>query len=161
PADMENLELSTHAGDVVDRIICNNLDNNVKVDSPGHYSGPDQGDTGYSSTIFHLIDGGAGNDTIDTTNDPFPGDEFTDDDQLYLERTVQGGLGNDLLIDASYEKFNEYTYLRGGPGRDTLQASSGTVWADYSDLAGPVRVTLDGKVNDGPAGDPDVLGPGV
>jgi len=82
-----------------------------------------------------LVAGGPGNDTLNGT---------AGDDSLY------GRAGNDTL---NGQAGNDD--LDGGPGADTLNGGAGTDAATYGGRTAPVTVTMDGKANDGEAGEGD------
>jgi Ca2+-binding RTX toxin-like protein len=108
---------------------------------------------------FTLISGGAGNDTIRAVGDD---DEQFRADLSPIRQTYEGNAGDDLLVGNQYSTaINAEVLLRGGSGRDTLQASNGTVWADYSDRGSPVFVDLSTGRFVGRNGDVDLFGPGV
>jgi len=88
-----------------------------------------------------LVAGGPGNDTLNGT---------AGDDSLY------GRAGNDTL---NGQAGNDD--LDGGPGADTLNGGAGTDAATYGGRTAPVTVTLDGKANDGEAGEGDKVGTDV
>ena len=80
---------------------------------------------------FEYVLGGAGNDRMSGSGAP---------EALFGQGgqdTIDGGLGAD--------------WLKGGPGTDVVSYASRTV---------PLNLTLDGKVNDGQAGESDLIGDG-
>lgn len=111
----------------------------------------------YAYTLdFNLVRGGAGNDTIEGGLAAYEADYYAN------PRLFDGGEGNDLLIGAAspFNEPNDYQYLRGGPGRDTLKSASGDVWADYGYRTSGVKVDLStGGFTSG--SDVDTFDPGV
>jgi Ca2+-binding RTX toxin-like protein len=80
--------------------------------------------------------------------------------------TVDGGPGNDILLGGTGSLDGNDTVtggagddrVGGGRGADTLNGGDGIDSADYSIHVNPVIVTLDEVVNDGEAGENDVIG---
>ena len=81
------------------------------------------------------LGGGGGNDTLDGG----PGENFHDDGAG--DDTITGGPGNDTLIP--------------GPGRDTFTGGDGDDIVDYRGRTAGVTITLDGRADDGEAGEGD------
>jgi Ca2+-binding RTX toxin-like protein len=81
--------------------------------------------------------------------------------------TLSGGVGDDLLLggDGNDVMLGEpgNDVLDGGPGADDIRGNTGLPddfgfdMADYGDRIAPVTVTLDGRRNDGEAGEQDLL----
>jgi len=100
-----------------------------------------------------VIVGGAGADTLtgsSSANDLYggPGDDTLNggggNDRLFGQDgrdTLDGGSGNDTLD--------------GGAGADTICGGSGSDVADYSSRSSPVNLSLDGRPDDGEAGEGD------
>jgi Ca2+-binding RTX toxin-like protein len=81
------------------------------------------------------LGGGGGNDTLDGG----PGENFHDDGAG--DDTITGGPGNDTLT--------------AGPGRDTFTGGDGDDSVDYRGRTAGVTITLDGRADDGEAGEGD------
>jgi Ca2+-binding RTX toxin-like protein len=103
--------------------------------------GPDN-DTMYSSPSANVIDGGYGDDTLN-------GSSVTD--------VLIGSAGGDTLLgnDGADMMYGSYGNDRmvGGEGGDIYEGGDGGGdIADFSAETSPIRVTLDGKADDGKAG---------
>jgi Ca2+-binding RTX toxin-like protein len=99
------------------------------------------------STLSVLIDGGDGNDQLSTNRGTViggPGDDVLTGDVL------NGGPGDDRLAGTDADNV-----LDGGPGADLLKGMGGTDRTTYADRAEGVRVTLDGRSDDGARGEGD------
>ncbi len=122
------------------------------------------------------IDGGDGNDTIDTSAVGVSADTLSGggggggggSTPTSLDVTLIGGAGNDSLTagagDDSLNGGADNDTLTGGAGDDTLDGGIGADsisggmgidTADYSSRVNPVSVTLDGVANDGEVGEGD------
>jgi hypothetical protein len=103
--------------------------------------GPDTGGGMVSTPL--LLDGGDDNDSLTGGL----GDDL-----------VAGGAGNDILLGEPGSDI-----LDGGPGADDFRGNTGSApdadfdLADYSDRVAPVSATLDGRRNDGEAGEGDQI----
>jgi hemolysin type calcium-binding protein len=112
-----------------------------------------------------VVHGGPDGDSIygAAGDDVLFGDEADDavvggpgDDQL------DGGLGNDWLdsyIDGY--GFDRAAEAEDSAGTDTLRGGEGVDWVDYEHRTDPLTITLDGRANDGAAGENDLIGPDV
>jgi Ca2+-binding RTX toxin-like protein len=99
-----------------------------------------------------LVDGGDGPDTLTATRFCFveggPGDDrlIGRQGQQYLS----GGEGTDSL-DGGLDN----DHLRGGAGPDVMAGGPGEDHVSYDDHTAAVRISLDGRANDGKAGEGD------
>jgi Ca2+-binding RTX toxin-like protein len=91
------------------------------------------------------------------------GDDRVSDDVCEIGSVrILGQAGADTLVSGSF-----HGMIRGGTGPDVMDArpgicnEGGNVWVSYDDRREPVFVTLDGRANDGGAGEGDTLGNGV
>jgi Ca2+-binding RTX toxin-like protein len=133
-------------------------------------NGDDGDDTLKGGPGADTMNGGAGNDTADYSDrgnpltvslDGQPGDgEQGENDNVGTDvEIVNGGGGNDTLIGSDAANTlngnggNDTLDGRGGP--DTLSGGDGVDSVSYGAATVPVRVTLDGKPGDGPAGEND------
>ena len=94
-----------------------------------------------------LIDGGDGNDQLSANRGTVaggPGNDALTGEFLY------GGPGDDRLAGTDADNV-----LDGGPGADLLKGMGGTDRTTYADRAEGVRVTLDGRSDDGAPGEGD------
>jgi Ca2+-binding RTX toxin-like protein len=82
------------------------------------------------------LDGGDGNDRLNGGDVPLVGADGGDD--------INGGNGDDDLLGGPGND-----RLDGGLGDDGIGGGSGSDVVSYQDRDGPVRVTFDGKANDG------------
>jgi hypothetical protein len=94
-----------------------------------------------------LIDGGAGNDQLSANRGTVVGGPG--DDTLTGE-FLDGGPGDDRLAGTDTDNI-----LNGGPGADLLKGMGGTDRTTYADRTEGVRVTLDGRSDDGAPGEGD------
>jgi Ca2+-binding RTX toxin-like protein len=94
------------------------------------------------------VDGGDGNDIVEGAEPDLIGADGGDD--------LSGGAGKDLLLG---EDGNDT--LDGGAGPDVMDGGDGTDTVSYDGRAGKVTVTLDGRANDGQAGEGDNVMPDV
>ena len=92
---------------------------------------------------------GDGDDTL--AIDPAPDDRFYrlavdggSGDDVLAGRSVNGGAGDDVLRGTA-----EFDTLVGGPGADVMDGLGGIDTVSYSDRRRGVRVSLDGRPNDG------------
>jgi hypothetical protein len=94
-----------------------------------------------------LVDGGAGNDQLSVDRGTVAGGPG--DDALSGE-VLEGGPGDDRLAGTDADNV-----LDGGPGADLLKGMGGTDRTTYADRSERVRVTIDGRADDGVAGEGD------
>lgn len=165
------------------------------ISGPQNIAGGSGNDTLIGSDQPNVLDGGLGADTIDgkgptgyyadsvsyaqrTNNVYLDSDGVADDgetgegDNIVNVESLEGGSGNDTIIDAVLGGTSKLTgnagndtligndgedYLVGGQGNDALYGGDGRDFADYSDHSKGVNVTLDGVVNDGQPGESDAL----
>lgn len=119
----------------------------------------DDGESGENDSVNtdveHVI-GGSGNDTIEATF----GDSIVEggpgNDVLYAmygAAEIHGGPGNDSLAGSQYSDTldggPDDDTIRGAAGIDQFDGGSGNDMLDFSDVPGPITVTLDGIANDG------------
>ena len=90
------------------------------------------------------VAGGAGDDRLRGAADGLAGADGND--------SLTGGDGRDDLDGGAGDDA-----LRGGSGADRVAGGTGRDIAVYGDSALPVTATLDGRANDGVAGEPDAL----
>jgi Ca2+-binding RTX toxin-like protein len=108
-------------------------------------------------TCTQRIDGGAGEDTLIGA------------DLAYFEGELVGGEGDDVLVGGDAGAFllggpgedllltRESSVLDGGPGADTLIGEGEFDQVPYSDRVGTVRVSLNGRRDDGESGENDLV----
>ena len=99
-----------------------------------------------------FVRGGPGSDTLTGRLGGSLGGGFGDDFLVGLtgRQRLHGGGGADLLDGGVGDDF-----LDGGPGTDVIAGGPGRDMVDYFDHRAPVRITLDGRANDGAAGEND------
>jgi Ca2+-binding RTX toxin-like protein len=121
-------------------------------------TGTDAGETIIGIGPSVQIDGKGGNDVLVAV----PEDPNSTTDEL--SATLNGGSGNDTLrpMGATYEYFNDETMsvqlntpTEFGIASTKLGGGSGSDTADYSSFKQDLRLSLDNKSNDGPAGGKD------
>jgi Ca2+-binding RTX toxin-like protein len=98
-------------------------------------------------TLSVLIDGGDGNDQLSANRGTVvggPGNDALTGEFLY------GGPGDDRLAGTDADNV-----LDGGPGADLMKGMGGTDRATYADRTEGVRVTIDGRSDDGAPGEGD------
>ena len=108
------------------------------------------------------VDGGAGNDSLSGGSGGDALEGSSGDDRLRGAAdglavadgndTLSGGDGRDDLAGDTGDDA-----LRGGPGSDAVAGGAGRDIAVYGDSGDPVTATLDGRANDGVAGQLDAL----
>jgi Ca2+-binding RTX toxin-like protein len=99
-----------------------------------------------------FVRGGPGSDTLTSRLSGSLGGGFGDDFLVGLtgRQGLHGGGGADRLDGGIGDDF-----LDGGPGTDVIAGGPGRDMVDYFDTRAPVRITLDGRANDGAAGEND------
>lgn len=128
-------------------------------------SGGNGNDTIHGQPGADRIDGGAGNDTImgdrpisgtaPTGNDVITGGPGVDNiSGQGGSDTIDGGPGNDSIDE-------EFSGANSGGGADTIAGGGGRDRVSYHFRAGTVRVSLDGRANDGQSGERDNVRPDV
>src|SRR5262249_4644998 len=107
-------------------------------------TGSDGDDTIIGNDLPNTVFAGGGNDVITGNggNDVLHGGDRDD--------TVNGGAGNDVVAG---DKDDDW--LIGGPGADYISGHEGIDTVTYAGYQVPVWVSLDGKYNDGAAGEGD------
>jgi hypothetical protein len=98
-------------------------------------------------TLSVLIDGGPGNDTLSANRGMVVGGPGND---TLSGEFLAGGPGNDRLAGTEADNV-----LDGGPGADLLKGMGGTDRTTYADRTEGVRVTIDGRSDDGVPGEGD------
>ena len=88
-----------------------------------------------------LLDGGPGNDTLSTNRGAVVGGPGND---TLTGELLQGGPGDDRLAGTDTD-----SVLAGGPGADLLKGMGGIDRTTYADRTDGVRVTIDGRADDG------------
>ncbi|MFL5885904.1 MAG: calcium-binding protein, partial [Thermoleophilaceae bacterium] len=116
--------------------------------APCRKTGPRDGACPDSTVRSLSIGGGNLNDTFDVSTLGYPAtiSGGSGDDLLH------GGLGNDRLSGG-----NGNDAIDGGPGADRMTGGRGRDIVSYVTHAAGVRVSLDGKVNDGSFGERDYV----
>lgn len=124
------------AGYYDDKVSYSLRSQNITADADGvaDDGAPGEGD---NLTNIEILEGGSGNDTL------------TDTGGVYQ---LIGNSGNDTLNGSALGNL-----LQGGAGTDTLNGGTGIDTVSYIDHEKPVNVSLDGAVNDGQAGENDVI----
>lgn len=124
------------AGYYADAVSYSLRSQNITADSDGV---ADDGAPGEQDNLMNIesLEGGSGNDTL------------TDAGGTYR---LTGNAGNDTLNGSSLENT-----LQGGPGTDNLNGGAGNDTVTYIDHEKPVSITFDNVVNDGQAGENDVI----
>lgn len=124
--------------------------NPLTITIDGQAGDGEQGENDNVGTDVENVNGGGGNDTI-TGSD--------------ADNTLNGNGGNDTLNGlGGADQLNGGDgddVLNGGAGPDTLSGGNGTDRVSYEATTVPVRVTLDGRPGDGPAGENDNVGADV
>ncbi|MEA2241586.1 MAG: hypothetical protein QOD24_1142 [Solirubrobacteraceae bacterium] len=98
-------------------------------------------------TLAVLIDGGPGNDTLSVNRGMVLGGPGND---TLSGEFLAGGPGNDRLAGTEADNV-----LDGGPGADLLKGMGGIDRTTYGDRTEGVRVTIDGRSDDGVPGEGD------
>lgn len=134
-------------------------------DGDDRLSGGNGNDTIHGQPGADRIDGGAGNDTI-MGDRPVSGTAPTGDDVIAGgpgtdnisgqggNDMIDGGPGNDSIDE-------EFPGANSGGGADTIAGGTGRDRVSYHFRTGTVRVSLDGRANDGQAGEGDNVRPDV
>jgi hypothetical protein len=94
--------------------------------------------------------------TIALDGSPISGERGEGDRVAADVEDVLGGAGADSLVGNAGDNI-----LDGGPGSDSYSGGAGTDLVDYSSRKLGVTVTLDGRANDGAAGEHDNVGAGM
>lgn len=97
--------------------------------------------------LWLLLDGGAGDDQLSSNRGWVLGGPGSD---ALTGELLAGGAGDDRLAGT-----NTDTVLDGGPGADLLKGMGGSDRTTYADRTAGVRVTIDGRSDDGEQGEGD------
>jgi hypothetical protein len=107
------------------------------------------------SSRFALVRGGPGPDTLSGAGYLTSLLGGLGDDRLIGhsgDQQLRGGAGTDLLEAGPGDDI-----LEGGAGTDVILGGSGNDNVSYEDHKGPVTISLDGRANDGAAGENDLV----